>query len=71
MAKSSPTGFAILKMRGLDIPGRVKKISLDLGELEGVREVEFNYILDIITVRFDPNKLTLGAIRNTCDGTLE
>ncbi len=70
MPKSSSDAIAIFKALRMNIPGRARKLRLDLGKLEGIRVIDFNYIVDIVAVSYDAKRLTLDAIRNTINGAL-
>lgn len=59
--------MAIFKTQGMQIPGRARQLRLDLRKLDGIRNVDFNYITDSVSIGYDANRLTLDAIRNTLD----
>ena len=57
--------MVILKTQGMGIPGRARRLRSDLGRLEGIHEIYFNYIVDSVSIMYDSNKLTLDEIRST------
>jgi copper chaperone CopZ len=56
--------FAIFEAPGMNVSGRAEKLKSDFGKLDGILEIEINYILDTVTIRYDPEKLTLAYLRN-------
>jgi hypothetical protein len=64
MAKSGSAAMVILKTHGMGIQGRARRLRSDLGKLEGIREIDFNYIMDSVSIRYDSNKLTIDEIRS-------
>jgi hypothetical protein len=64
MPKSGQDATAIFSMLEMGIPGRAKSLGMRLGKLEGVRLVDFNYIMDTVSIRYDGKKLTLDSIKN-------
>jgi len=58
---------AILKIRGMSKSGRAERLRRSASKLDGVILVDINYILDNVTIGYDPNKLTLAQIRNKVD----
>jgi hypothetical protein len=67
MSKSIWFAMAIFKTQGMHIPGRARQLRLDLGKLEGIRAIDFNYITDTVSIGYDASKLTLDTIRNTLE----
>jgi hypothetical protein len=63
MASRKNAAVAILKVDGMGETGRAEKLRRLVGGLEGVFLAEFNYILDNVTVSYDPRKLTLPQVR--------
>ena len=57
-----------MKMYGMSIAGRAERLSLAVGKLYGVNQVDVNYILDNMSVKYDSKKVTIGQIRQTIDG---
>ncbi len=62
--------MAIFKTQRMNIAGRARKLRLDLGKLDGIRVIDFNYIMDIVSVSYDAKRLTLDTIRNMVNGAL-
>lgn len=54
---------AILKLDGMRRSGRAERLRRAAGGLDGVFLVDINYILDNVTISYDPNKLTLAQVR--------
>jgi copper chaperone CopZ len=67
LSKSVWVAMAIFKTYGMHIPGRARQLRLDLGKLEGIRAVDFNYITDTVSIGYDANKLTLEMIRDALE----
>ncbi len=57
--------MVIFRVDRMSSRGRAKNLGLELGKLDGVRAIEFNYILDTVSIKYDGKKRTLGFIRNT------
>jgi copper chaperone CopZ len=55
---------AILKIEGMGKRGRADRLRESAAGLDGVFLVDINYILDKVTVGYDPDKLTLAQIKN-------
>ncbi|HKM75548.1 MAG TPA: heavy-metal-associated domain-containing protein [Candidatus Bathyarchaeia archaeon] len=49
----------------VDDPGRLEKARKVVQNLKGVVKVQANYILHLLTVESDPEKITLDEIRNS------
>jgi copper chaperone CopZ len=47
----------------MDNPGRAQKLRRALEELDGVIQVDINYISDTSTVRYDADRLTLAEVK--------
>ena len=58
---------AILKIEGMGKHGRADRLRESAAGLDGVFLVDINYILDYVTVGYDPDKLTLAQIKNKVD----
>jgi len=58
---------AILKIKGMTLSGRAERLRLSAAELDGVFLVDINYILDNVTIGYDPDKLTLAQIKKKVD----
>ncbi|MGA1975702.1 MAG: heavy-metal-associated domain-containing protein [Conexivisphaerales archaeon] len=59
--------MAIFKIPGMNLPGRAQRLRLEVGRLDGILEVDINYILDTISIRYDAKKLTLDRIKEKID----
>jgi copper chaperone CopZ len=64
MGDQGQEALAILKAIGISTAGRKRKLRKRLTELEGIRKIEFNYILDTVSITYDSDKVTLAKIRN-------
>jgi len=54
---------AVLKIQGMSKPGRAERLRRSAAGLDGVFLVDVNYILDNVTIGYDPDKLTLAQIK--------
>ncbi|MDG7007887.1 MAG: cation transporter [Nitrososphaerota archaeon] len=55
---------AILKIRGMDNPGRAQQIRRTAEKLDGVLQVDINYISDTSTIKYDAERLTLADVKS-------
>jgi len=60
---------AVLKIHDLGEPGRADRLRRSAAGLDGVFEVDINYILDNVTICYDPDKLTFAKIKREVDPT--
>ena len=60
---------AFFKLRGELDEGRSGRLERELGTLDGVIKVEVNFILDVVSVEYDPDKLMLDDIKEKVDGS--
>jgi copper chaperone CopZ len=58
---------AFFKLRGMQDKGRSRRLKQALGEVDGVIKVEVNFILDTVSVEYDPDKLMLDDIKEKVD----
>jgi len=58
---------AILKIHGMSKKGRAEQLKRAAGRLDGVFLVDINYILDNVTIRYNPEELTLAQVRRKLD----
>jgi len=58
---------AILRIDGMGRRGRAERLRIAAGKLDGVLLVDINYILDNVTVSYNPDKLTLAQVRRKLD----
>jgi len=54
---------AILKIRGMSDSGQAQRFRRTAAKLDGVLQVDINYILDSVTVKYDADKLTSDQIK--------
>ena len=54
---------AVLKIPGMSRTGRAERLRRDVRGLDGVLDIEINYILDSVTVKYDAGKLTSTQVR--------
>ena len=54
---------AIFKAPGMNISGQAQKLRKRMNELDGILQIEVNYILDTVSIVYDSDKLTLRKIR--------
>jgi copper chaperone CopZ len=55
--------IAILKIRGMSDSGQAQRLRRAATKLDGVLQVDINYILDSVTVKYDADKLTTAQVR--------
>ena len=55
---------AILKIQGMSNAGRAERFRHAADKLDGVLQVDIDYILDTATIRYDPNRLTLAQVNS-------
>jgi copper chaperone CopZ len=67
MPIGGPPAIAIFRTTGMDISGRARKLRLEVGKLDGILVVDFNYVMDSVSIRYDSEKLTLAEIRKAID----
>jgi copper chaperone CopZ len=63
MRKEKGGATAVLKIQGMDNPGRAQKLRRAAEELGGVLQVDINYISDTATIRYDADRLTLAEVK--------
>jgi Cu+-exporting ATPase len=61
---------AVLKIQGMNKAGRADRLRRTASGLDGVFLVDVNYILDNVTIGYDPDKLTLSQIKRKVDPSL-
>jgi len=59
---------AILKINGMDNPGRAQQLRRATDKLDGVFQVDINYISDTATIRYDADRLTLAQVAEPIRG---
>jgi hypothetical protein len=67
MRKVDGEALALFKVPGMNVAGRSQALREAIGKLDGVLQLEFNYILDTVSIWYDAGKLTLDRIREEID----
>ena len=67
MTNGKQQAIAILKVEGMGKSGRAERLRRSAAGLDGVFLVDINYILDNVTIGYDPDKLTLAQIKKKVD----
>lgn len=67
MVKRSQDAVAVFSTPRMSLVGRAQKLRNKLSELEGIREIDINYILDTVSVSYDSEKVELVEIRRKLD----
>ena len=55
---------AILKIRGMENPGRARKLRHTAETLDGVLQVDINYVSETATIKYDADRLTLADVKS-------
>jgi len=63
VASGKGEAIAILKIRGMSDSGQAQRLRRAATRLDGVLQVDINYILDSVTVKYDADKLTSAQVR--------
>jgi copper chaperone CopZ len=58
---------AFFKLLGGDESGKPERLSRVLSKIDGVLEVKVNFILDIISIRYDSERVTREEIKKRVD----
>jgi copper chaperone CopZ len=58
---------ATFKTPGVNISGQAVKLRKNVNELDGILHIEFNFILDTISIVYDSDRVTLPTIQKTID----
>ena len=64
MAIGRGEATVILKIQGMNNAGRAERLRYAADKLDGVLQVDIDYILDTATVKYDPDKLTLAQVNS-------
>ena len=56
---------AVFMALGMNVPGEAQKLRKKANELEGILELDINYILNTVSIRYDSDRITLDKIRKT------
>jgi hypothetical protein len=67
MTQRKHEATAILRIQGLGKSGRAEQLRRAASGLDGVFLVDVNYILDNVTISYNPDKLTLAQVRKKLD----
>ena len=63
MVRGKREATAILKIRGMGDTMQARRFRRTATRLDGVLRVDFDYILDSVTVKYDADKLTPAQIK--------
>jgi Heavy-metal-associated domain len=63
MTNGKGEAIAILKLRGLNDRGQAQRFRRTAAKVDGILQVDINYILDSVTVKYDADKLSSAQIR--------
>jgi cation transport ATPase len=61
-------GTAVLKIRGMNNPGRAQQIRRAADQLDGVLRVDINYISETATIKYNADRLTLAQVAEPIRG---
>ena len=61
--------LGIFHLEETDDPRRLERARAAVAKLQGVRSSEADHTSQVLTVNYDPGKITLEEIRNTVYGT--
>jgi copper chaperone CopZ len=53
--------------QGMNIVGQAQKLRKKVNELDGILDIDINYILDTVSITYDSDRVTLPKIRKTID----
>jgi copper chaperone CopZ len=59
--------IAVLKILGMSKLGRAEQLKRSITGLDGVFLADINYILDNVTISYDPDKVTLAQVKKRLD----
>jgi cation transport ATPase len=59
---------AVLKIHGMDRPGRAQELRRAADKLDGVLRVDINYISETATIEYDADRLTLAQVAEPIRG---
>jgi hypothetical protein len=65
MQERKSRAMCIIRVWATDDPGRLEKARMAVKNLKGVSKSEADHILQMLTVEYDPKRITLDAIRNS------
>ena len=64
MAAEKDEATVILKIQGMENPGRAQQLRRTAEKLDGVLQVDINYISDTATIKYDTDRLTLANVKS-------
>ena len=56
---------AVFMAPGMNVPGEAQKLRKKANKLEGILELDINYILNTVSIRYDSDRVTLDTIKKT------
>ena len=65
MGNRGQGSVAVFMAPGMNVPGEAQKLRKKANELEGILELDINYILNTVSIRYDSDKVTLAKIKET------
>lgn len=65
MREKKSRAMCIIHIWEVDDPGRLEKARTAVNNLKGVLKSEADHILQMLTVEYDPERITLDEIRNS------
>jgi len=63
MPKRGTEAVAIFRVPRMSVRGRAQRLRREVGKLDGISLVDINYILDTVSISYDPSKLTRDRIK--------
>jgi copper chaperone CopZ len=63
MAEPRREATSVLKVKGMDDSGRAMRLRQAADKIDGIFQVDIDYILDSVTVRYDADKLTHAQVK--------
>jgi len=70
MTRGRQDATAILRIHGMSKSGRAQRLRRAASKLDGVFLVDINYILDNVTIGYNPDKLTLAQVKKKLDPSI-
>jgi copper chaperone CopZ len=69
MTSRKEEGIIILKIPGMNESGRAQRLRRAVEKLDGVFQVDINYIRDVVTIKYDANRLTATQVKKKLDSS--
>jgi copper chaperone CopZ len=63
LGKRGQDAVAIINAPGLSATGRAQKLRREISKLDGILEIDIDYRLDTISIKYDPRRIPLARIR--------